>query len=84
MIFTQLPHSIDIMQYLKKLSLYVKKRRRALGVSLNRFCIESEIDSASLSKFENQKQQVAISTLVKIASGFGQTPGEFLTDFEKE
>ncbi|MDD3437594.1 MAG: helix-turn-helix transcriptional regulator [Candidatus Gastranaerophilales bacterium] len=72
------------MQYLNKLSLYVKKRRKALGISLNRFCIDNEIDSSCLSKFENQKQQVLTSTLIKIAKGFNQTLAEFLADFEKE
>ena len=72
------------MQYLNKLSLYIKKRRKELGVSLNRFCIENEIDSSCLSKFENQKQQILPLTLIKIANGFNQSLAEFLTDFEKE
>ena len=72
------------MQYLVKLSQYIRNRRKSLGISLNQFCIENEIDSSCLSKFENQKQQVLISSLIKIANGFNQTLAEFLTEFEKE
>jgi len=70
------------MQY-SKLGIYIKQRRFELGVSLNQFAIECEIDSAILSRIENSKQDIKMKVLKKIAHGFGDTPAEFLTKFEK-
>lgn len=72
------------MQYLEKLACYIKKRRLYLGESLNQFCIECEIETSALSRFENNLQSMKIPNLIKIANRFGQTLAEFLTDFEKE
>ena len=66
-----------------KLGLYIKLRRKQLGKSLNKFAFDVEIEPATLSRTENLKQDIFYTTLVKIADGFGQTPAEFLTDFEK-
>ena len=71
------------MQY-SKLGTYIRKERLKLGLSLNQFAIECEVDSAILSRIENLKQDIKINVLKKIASGFGCTPAKFLTKFESE
>ena len=70
------------MQY-DKLGLYIKQKREKVSISLNRFSIDNDIDSAILSRIENLKQNIKLNILVKIANGFNQTPAEFLTEFEK-
>lgn len=71
------------MQYYQNISSYIKQRRLEKGISLNDFCIENEIESATLSRYENGKRKISLMNLVKIANGFEQTPSEFLADFEK-
>lgn len=70
------------MQY-DELGLYIKQRREKEAISLNKFAIDNDIDSAILSRIENLKQNIKLNILVKIANGFNQTPAEFLTEFEK-
>lgn len=72
------------MQYYKYFSTYIKNRRIALGVSLNEFCFENELEPATLSRYENNKRSISLTNLIKIANGFNQSPSEFLADFEKE
>jgi len=71
------------MQHYKNISLYIKERRLEKGLSLNEFCIENELEPATLSRYENNKRKINLPNLVKIANGFDQTLAEFLTDFEK-
>ena len=71
------------MQY-DNLGLYIKRKRNELNVSLNQFAFVNDIDPAILSRIENLKQGIKISTLEKIAQGFSKTPAQFLMDFEKE
>lgn len=84
MTYNLLSHIITNMQYYKKISSYIKKRRLEKGISLNEFCIENELEAATLSRYENNKRKINLPNLVKIAKGFDQTVAEFLTDFEKE
>ena len=72
------------MQYLEELAKYIKNKRYQSGLSLNQFCIECEIETSALSRFENGKQNLKIPNLMKIAKRFDKTLGEFLLDFEKE
>lgn len=72
------------MQYYQNISSYIKQRRLEKGVSLNDFCFDNEIESATLSRYENGKRKISLMNLVKIANGFGQTPSEFLADFESK
>jgi transcriptional regulator with XRE-family HTH domain len=72
------------MQYCKNISSYIKERRLEKGISLNEFCFESELEPATLSRYENGKRKINLPNLVKIANGFNQTVAEFLTDFEKK
>lgn len=71
------------MQYGKDISLYIKKRRLEKGISLNVFALDNELEPATLCRYENGKRAVSLINLAKIANGFGQTPSEFLADFEK-
>ena len=70
------------MQYYK-LGNFIRKQRENLGVSLNKFALDNDIDSAILSRIETQKQNIKINVLEKISKGFNMTPAEFLTKFEQ-
>lgn len=61
---------------------YIKLKRIALGIKLNKFAIENEIDQSVLSRLENKKFEIKYSVLEKIAKGFNMTPGEFLIEYE--
>lgn len=69
------------MQY-NEIGKYIKFRREELGVSLNKFAQDSDIDCAILCRVENLKQGIKLNILEKIANNFNQTPAEFLKDFE--
>ncbi|MDD3150150.1 MAG: helix-turn-helix transcriptional regulator [Candidatus Gastranaerophilales bacterium] len=74
---------ITIMQYHEKISSYIKQKREKIGLSLNEFCFENDLEPATLSRYENKKRRISLENLVKIAKGFNQTPAEFLSEFEK-
>ncbi len=69
------------MQY-KDLGRYIKLKREASGVSLNKFAQEADVDCAILCRIENLKQGIKMNILEKIAINFGKTPAEFLNEFE--
>ena len=69
------------MQY-KDLGIYIKLKREASGVSLNKFAQEADVDCAILCRIENLKQGIKLKILEKIANNFGKTPAEFLYEFE--
>jgi len=69
------------MQY-NEIGKYIKFRREELGVSLNKFAQDSDIDCAILCRVENLKQGIKLNILEKIANNFNQTPAAFLKDFE--
>ena len=69
------------MQY-KEIGKFIRNKRVSAGITLNRFAIENDIEPAVLSRIENQKQDIKMTVLVKIANGFNVTPAEFLRDFE--
>ena len=70
------------MQYVN-LGKYIKQKREEAGITLNKFAFANDIDPAILCRIENQKQNIKLNILEKIARGFNQTPAEFLSDFEK-
>ncbi len=72
------------MQYLDKFPEYIKKRRTKLGISLNSFSWKNGIEPATLSRYENGKHSFSFEGVIKLAKAFGQTPAEFLADFEKD
>jgi transcriptional regulator with XRE-family HTH domain len=71
------------MQY-ELLGKYIQEKRQSLGYSLNGFSIENDIDPAIMSRIENLQQNIKLNVLEKIAKGFGKTPAQFLTEFEKQ
>lgn len=71
------------MNYYKRLGHYIKKKRIEANWSLNKFAIEAEMESSTLSRNENGKSVINIETINKIAKFYNQTPAEFLADFEK-
>ena len=70
------------MQY-EKLGKFIKNKRQTNGLSLNKFADKAGIDSAILSRIENQKQGIKINIIKDIADVFKQTPAEFLFEFEE-
>ncbi len=73
---------ISIMQY-NELGKFIKLKRLEKGLSLNKFAISANIDPAILCRIEQLKQGIKINVIENIASAFGKTPAEFLTEFEK-
>ena len=71
------------MQY-NELGKYIKIKRKSLGLTLNRFAIDNDIEPAILSRIENLKQDIKLKILLKIAKGFNSTPSEFLSEFERQ
>ena len=69
------------MQY-SDLGRFIKLKREALGVSLNKFAQEADVDCAILCRIENSRQGIKVSILEKLFKVFGKTPAEFLTEFE--
>ena len=69
------------MQY-SDLGKFIKFKRMQMGISLNRFATEAEIDPAILCRIENLKQGIKINLLESVARVFGMTPAVFLTEFE--
>lgn len=69
------------MQY-SDLGKFIKFKRIQMGISLNRFATEAEIDPAILCRIENLKQGIKINILESVARVFGMTPAVFLTEFE--
>lgn len=69
------------MQY-SDLGKFIKFKRMQMGISLNRFATEAEIDPAILCRIENLKQGIKINILESVAHVFGMTPAVFLTEFE--
>ena len=64
------------------LGKFIKEKRENAGISLNKFAFANDVDPAILCRIENKKQNIKLNILVKIASGYGQTPAEFLAEFE--
>ena len=71
------------MQY-KNLGKYIRKKRLLLGISLNAFALNSDIDPATLSNFETGKSGISFDTFTKIAKGFNLVASELLLQYEKE
>lgn len=70
------------MQY-KTFGNFIREKRKATGLTLNKFAIENDIEPAILSRIENLKQDVKMGICVKIAKGFNTTPAKLLAEFEK-
>ena len=71
------------MRYSNRLAEYIRFRREQAGFSLNKFAIEEEMESATLSRNETNVNEVKIDNLAKIAKVYNQSLSEFLKDFEE-
>lgn len=71
------------MDYIEKLSQYIKKKRIDMGYSLNQFCFEAEIETASLSRYESGQRKISLTAVIKIAKFYNQSLSEFLKEFEE-
>lgn len=69
------------MQY-EELGKFIKLKRKDLGLSLNRFAVEADIDPAILCRIENLQQGIKVNILKKIADAMRTTPSKFLEEFE--
>lgn len=70
------------MKYTNRLAEYIRFRRTEAGLSLNKFAVEAEMESSTLSRNETKINEISLDNLAKIASVYNQTPSEFLKDFE--
>ena len=72
------------MQYIN-FGKFIKEKRKALSpqVSLNSFALENDIDPATLSRIENQKQGISLKLLGNIANGFKTSGSKLLAEYEK-
>ena len=69
------------MQY-SELGLFIKSKRQEIGLSLNKFAAEAEIDPAILCRIENLKQGIKLNILADIAEVFNLRLSEFLREYE--
>ena len=70
------------MKYSNRLAEYIRFRRTEAGFSLNKFAVEAEMESSTLSRNETKINEISLDNLAKIASVYNQTPSAFLKDFE--
>ena len=70
------------MQY-KTLGSYIRQKREEKNISLNKFAVNNDIDTAILSRIERNLQDIKLTILVKIANGFDLLPSELLKEYEK-
>lgn len=70
------------MQYIS-FGKFIRKKREKLGISLNLFAIECEIDKATLSNFERGLSSICFNNFIKIAKGFNTSASELLREFEQ-
>ena len=71
------------MDYTENLSKFIKYKREKSRLSLNKFCIESKIETSSLSRYETRKRIPSVISLVKIAKFYNQSLSEFLKEYEE-
>lgn len=64
------------------LGKFLRLKRLNEKISLNRFAIENDIDSATLSRIERCLQEIKLSTFLKIASGYNMIGSDLLKEFE--
>lgn len=69
------------MQY-DNFGKFLRQKREAMGVSLNKFAINNFIEPATLSRIETQKQDLKFSVLANIALGFNLTISELVKEYE--
>lgn len=74
--------SIVIMQY-TNFGKFIRTKRIALGITLNNFAINNDIEPAVLSRIETGKQDIKLGVLRKIANGFEVLVSELIGEYEE-
>lgn len=69
------------MQY-SDFGIFLRKKREGTNISLNQFALESDVDSATISRIETGKQGISLSVIAKIASFYGIKVSELITEYE--
>ena len=74
---------IEKMQY-SDFGKFIRMKQETLlpKVSLNKFAIDNDLESATLSRVEICKQTVKLPDVGKIASGFNMLASELLNEYE--
>lgn len=68
---------------LKKFGLHLKKLRQKSGLSMRQLAARCDVDYAKISKLENNKETLELTTLFELAVGLDVHPTELL-NFEFE
>ena len=63
---------------------FLKEKRMLFNLSLNKFSVIADVDSAIISRIENGKQDVKLNVLYKIAKAFNLSASELLAEFENK
>lgn len=61
----------------------VRRRRRALGMTLDQFAEEAELSPNYLGSIENGQRDPSLSTVQRLADAFGVSIGELVGDREE-
>ncbi len=68
---------------LEKFGTHLAKLRKKKGLSMRELAARCDVDYAKISKLENNKANVTLTTLIELAEGLGIHPKELLNiDFE--
>ena len=70
------------MQYRKDTRDFIREKREASGLSIQKFAHKAGIDPATLCNIENKKQGMSKKTLVQIILGFDMKLSEFFKQLE--
>lgn len=70
-------------QRLKQFGIHLSKIRKKKGLSMRELAARCDVDYAKISKLENNKANITITTLIELAEGLGIHPKELLNlDFD--
>jgi transcriptional regulator with XRE-family HTH domain len=61
----------------------IRRRRRALGMTLDQFAEEAELSPNYLGSIESGKRDPSLSTIQRLADAFGVSVGELVGDREE-
>lgn len=68
---------------LKKFAANLRKIRKQKGLSVRELSTQCDVDYGKISKLENNKANLTLTTLIELAEGLGVHPKDLLTiDFD--
>ena len=74
---------MDIMRIQTRFGNAVRRRRRALGMTLNQLAEEAELSPNYLGSLENGQRDPSLSTVQRLADAFRVSVGELVGDREE-